>query len=98
MIVIPLERGNVLVEVRLEVELSRLLDQRVNQILGQNPGESADVEDVLLGVKRRELPAQLRQGVDDLGRRAAHPGIKRGEQPGWTAANDGDVGHLVSHL
>ena len=97
MIVRPLQRRNVLIEVRLEVKLRRLLNQRVHQVLGQDFGESTHVEDVFLGVKRRQLPAELRQCIHYLSGGAPHAGIKRGEQPGRTAANDRDVGYLMSH-
>src|SRR3954451_8228172 len=97
MIVVPLESGDVLVEVRLVVELRCLLDQRLHQILRQNLRETSDVEDVLLGIERGELSAQLRKRVNDLRLRPPHSGIKRGEQPGGTAANDRDVCYLVGH-
>src|SRR4029077_18315494 len=98
MILVPLEGRDVLVQVRLERKLRRLLDERVDQILRQDLRESPGIEDVLLGVERGELPAQLRQGVDDPRRRTAHSRIKGGEQSGGTAANDGDVSYLVGHL
>src|SRR3954447_25367935 len=98
MIVGSLERGDVLIEVRPEVELCGLIDQRADQVLGQNLRVSADIEDVFLGVKRGQLTTQLRQGVDDLGGGAAHARVKRGEQPRWAAADNRDVGDLVRHL
>ena len=97
-VVVLLERGDVLVEMGLEVELLRLLLERLDQIFGQNLRESAHVEDVFLGVERRELAAELGKGIDDLGGRATHSGIKRGEQPRRTAADDRDVGDRVRHL
>src|SRR5689334_9985377 len=83
---------------RLELELAGLRDQRVDEVLRQNFGESANVKDVLLGIEGRQLTAQLRQRVDDLRCCAPHPGIKSGEQSGWTAADDGDIGYFVAHL
>ena len=97
MIVLPFERGHVLVEMRFEMELRRLLNQSTDQILGQDFGEAADVEDVLLGIESSELPSELRQGVDYLGGRSPHTRIKSGEQPRRTAADDRDVDYLVTH-
>src|SRR6266566_6054793 len=97
-VLVPLECDHVLIEVRLEMELRCLFDERVHHVLGQNLGEAADIEDVFLGVQRRELTAQLRQGVDNARRCPAHPSVKSGEQSGWTAADNGDVCNLVSHL
>src|SRR5688572_22762898 len=98
MVVIPLERGDILVQVRFVVELVNLLLERLDQVLGEDFCESTNVEDVLLGIKRRQLAAELRQGVHDLRSRSAHPRIKRGEQSRRTAADDRDVGYRVSHL
>src|SRR3954462_13841900 len=90
MIVVPLESGDVLVEVRLVVELRCLLDQRLHQILRQNLRETSDVEDVLLGIERGELSAQLRKRGNDLRLRPPHSGKKRGDHPGGPPANDPD--------
>src|SRR3954451_13356393 len=79
------------------MELRCLLHQRLHQILRQNLREPSNIEDVFLGIERGELSAQLRQRVDDLRLGAPHAGIKRGEQPGGTAATDRGVGYLVSH-
>ena len=97
-IVVPLECGHVLIKVRLEMELRRLFDERIHHVLGQNLGEAANVEDVLLGVERGELAAELGQGVNDAGRCPTHSRVKSGEQSGGTAADDSDVGYFVSHL
>src|SRR2546423_14899807 len=93
-----LERDDVLVEMRFEFELRRLLDERVDEILARDFRETADVEDVFLRIKRGQLPAELRQGVDDLRRTSAHSRIKSGEQPGRTAAGDGDIDDFVAHV
>src|SRR5689334_484022 len=52
MITTPLERSDVLVEMRFEVELRRLFDERVDEILGQDFREPTDVEDVFLRIER----------------------------------------------
>jgi hypothetical protein len=76
MILFFLERDDVLIQVRAVVELVYLLPERLDQVLGQNLRESTDIEDVFLGVERRELAAELGKGVYDLGGRATHSGIK----------------------
>src|SRR5262249_9740525 len=53
--------------------------------------KARDVKDIFFRVERRQLPAKLRQRIDDLGRRATHPRIEKGEDPGGTTADDGDV-------
>ena len=89
------EGAHPLVEERGMPELAGLLGERVHQILCQHLGVARDVEDVLLRIQRSQLPADLRQGVDDPGRRAPHAGIELCEQPGWTAADDRDVDRLM---
>ena len=79
-------------------KLAGLLRQRVDEILRQHLRKASDVEDVLLGIQCRELPASLRQSVDDPGRRASHPGVEQCEQPGGTGANDRDVDHVMLRL
>jgi hypothetical protein len=49
------------VEPDLRLELQRLLDEVLHQVLRENLREATYVEDVLLGVERRELPAEFRQ-------------------------------------
>jgi hypothetical protein len=83
--------GDRAVQVRGEAPPRLLLHQAPHEILRQHLRVAGDVEDVLLRVERRELAAELRQGVDDLRRRAAHAGVERGEQPGGAAADDGEV-------
>ena len=65
------------------LELERLLGQRAHEILRQDLRKAADVEDVLLGIEGGELPAELRQRVDDLRRHAAHAGVEEGEEARW---------------
>ena len=79
------------------VELARLLGQRLHEILRQHLRKAGDVEDVLLGIQRGELAAELRQRVDDLRRRSSHAGVERSEDARRAAADDRDVGEFVKH-
>ena len=81
----------------LIAELTHLLGERFYEIFGEDFRKAGDVEDVFLRVERRELPAQLRQRVDDLRGRTAHSRIEQSEDPRWTAADDGDVAKFVIH-
>jgi hypothetical protein len=64
--------GDAAVEVRRLVPAPRLLGEVLHEVLRQHLREAGDVEDVLLRVERGELPAELRERVDDLRRGAAH--------------------------
>ena len=63
------------------MELPRLLGELPHEVLREHLREAGDVEDVLLGIQRRELSAELRQRVDDLRRRAAHAGVEEANSP-----------------
>jgi len=89
------EGDHALVEVHRRPKLRGLLSERLNQVFGQNLRESGDVEDVLLGVKRRELAAKLRQRIDDLRAHAPHASIKPCEKTGRPAADDRDIDWFV---
>ena len=78
-------------DARLLMELSGLLREIPDEIFRQHARVACHVEDVLLRVQRRELTAKLRERIDDLGRRAAHAGVKQGEQARGAAADDGEV-------
>ena len=54
--------------------------------------EAGDVEDLLLGVHRGDLAAELGQRVDDRDPVAAEAGVVGGEQPGRAGADDQEVG------
>ncbi len=89
------EIDDVLAEERFEIELRRLLCQFVYEVLGQDFGKPSYVEDVLLGIQRRQLAAKLRKSVYNLSRGTPHSCVKRSENPGRTAADDRDVLYLV---
>ena len=77
------------------MELPGLLREIPDQVLREHPRVARHVEDVFLRVERRELAAEFRERIDDLGRRAAHAGIEQGEQTRGAAANDREVAHRV---
>jgi len=79
------------------IELCDLLGQRADQVPGENFRKAGNVEDELLGIERRELAAKFRQRVDDLRRGAPHSGIEQSEDPGGTAADDGEIANVVEH-
>src|SRR5262249_46663590 len=92
--VLFLETHHALAEVNRLLELARLLGERLHEIFREDFGKARDVEDVFLGVQRRQLTAELRQRMDDLRGRASHAGIEKGEDPGGTTAYDCDVFHF----
>src|SRR5207244_3999375 len=77
------------------LELERLLRHPLHQGLRQDLGEAGDVEDVLLGIERRELPAHLVEVVDQAATRAAHAGVKGGKQACRAGADDRDIFDLL---
>ena len=54
-----------------------------------------DVVDVLLGVDRRDLAAELLEALDDPDGGVAVAGVVRGSEPGRARAEDGDVDDAV---
>src|ERR1044072_2106259 len=73
------------------LELVGLLHQGRDQISAQYHGKSRHVEDLLLRVHRRDLPARFRQRVHDSGGQLAETGVIRGEQTGRACADDQQV-------
>src|SRR5213076_2286331 len=68
------------------LELEGLLGHSLHEVLGEHFRETGHVEDVLLGVERRELAAHLVEVVDQTAGSAAHSRVKRAEQPGRAGA------------
>ena len=63
------------------MKLRRLFGQRVHQVLGQDLGETAHVEDVFFWIEGRELAAKRGQRVHDLRSCATHaPAPEHGEE------------------
>src|SRR5690606_35818749 len=82
--------AHLFVEDHVGLELHRLLNQVLRQILGEYLGKSAHVEDVLLRIQGGELSAELGKRVDDSTGDAPHAGVERAEQPGGTSPYDRD--------
>ena len=92
------EPDHPLSEKRPRAELARLRGELDHQVLRENLREATDVEDVLLGIQRFQLSAELGQRVDDARGGAAHAGVELGEQSRRPAADDGEVCDLVSYV
>jgi hypothetical protein len=92
-----LQRDDALVAVHRRAELRGLLRQRADEVLGEYLCEPAHVEDVLFRIQRGELSTGLRKRIDNLGRSAAHAGVKLGEEPGGPRTNYRDVPDLARH-
>src|SRR5207249_1381258 len=88
---LALQADHLLSEMDRGLELERLLGHPLHEVLGEHLGEAGDVEDVLLGIERRELPAHLVEVVDQAAGRAAHPGVEGGEQARRAGADYGDI-------
>ncbi len=95
---LSLERGDLLVEHHLGLELHGLLDHVLGKVLRQNLRDAADVEDVLLGIEGGQLPAQLREGVDDATADPSEAGVEGPEEAGRPTPDDGDVRDVVLHV
>ena len=80
------------------LEASRLFDERSHEILREHLRYAGDVEDVLLGIQSRELPAGVRKRVDDLRRHTAHARIKKREETSRSSADNRNVLDLLNHL
>src|SRR5438094_7018447 len=80
------------------LEAPRLLDERTHQILREHLRNAGHVEDVLLGIQRRELSTGVRKRVDDLRRHTAHTSVKKSEEPRGPSADDRNVLDLLKHL
>ena len=68
------------------------VDQPLDQLAALDRREPGDVEDLLLGVHRGDLAAQLGQRVDDGDAHPAEAGVVGGEQAGRACADDEEVG------
>ncbi len=69
-----------------------LLDEPVDQVAALDVGEAGHVEDRLLGIHRRDLPAQLGQGVDHGNPETAEARVVGREQASGPGADDQEVG------
>jgi hypothetical protein len=88
-----LRRG---LEVHRHVELlERLLTKLGDEVGGQDAGMARDVVDPLLRIKRRALPTDVGQRVDDPRRRVAHAGPEGRGQAHGAGPDDRDVANFV---
>ncbi len=90
-----LERLDGLAEQRLGAVLQPLLGHAVDVLLAVDLREARDVEDVLLGVDRRDLAAELLEALDDAAARLAMAGVVRRREARGPGADDRDVDHGV---
>ena len=77
-----LERPHLLAEPHVGAVLEPLLGAEVDERLPLDPRVAGDVVDVLLGVGRGDLAADLLEALDDPHRRVAVPGVVGGGEPG----------------
>ena len=75
--------------------LQRLVGELVDQRLAVDLGEAGDVEDVLLGIDRADLAAELLERLDDPYRRVAMPAVVRGGKTRRATPDHRDVNDLV---
>src|SRR6478672_8027759 len=80
------------VEEVLRVRRAGLGDQPLDEVATLDRREARHVEDLLLGVHRGDLAAELGQRVDHRDPQPAEPGVVRREQPGGSRADDKEVG------
>ena len=75
-----------------------LLDQALDEVAALDRREAGDVEDLLLGVHRGDLPAELGQGVDHRDPQPAEPGVVGGVEAGGAGPDDRQVCLELCHV
>jgi hypothetical protein len=91
----PLERLHLLAQVHRGAPLEALLGAELDEVAAEDLRVAGDVVDVLLGVDRRHLAAELLDRVDDADGRVAVAGVVRGGEPRRARAEDRDVDDAV---
>ena len=91
----PLEGLHLLAEVHVSAPLEALLGAELDEVAAQDLRVAGDVEDVLLGVDRRDLAPELLDRVDDSNGRVPVAGVVRSGEPSWARAENGDVDDAV---
>ena len=81
-------------QAEIRAELGSLLGHFGGQLLGEDLGKAGHVVNVLLGIKRGELAAEVVKAVDNSNRHAAQSGIERSKEAHRPAANNRDVNSL----
>src|SRR2546423_5131977 len=90
-----LERAHLLAETNVCVELEALLGAEVDERLALDLRVAGDVVDVLLRVRRRDLPADLLETLDDPDGRVPVARVVGGGEPRRARAEDRDVDDAV---
>jgi hypothetical protein len=96
-VVVVLQRERGPVEEVLRLGGRRLLHQALDEGAPLHGREAGDVEDGLLRVHRRDLAAQLGQGVDDGDPVPAEPRVVGREETGRAGSHDQDVALDPAH-
>jgi hypothetical protein len=76
--------------------LQALLGAELDELRAEDLRVTGDVVDVLLGVDRRHLAAELLEALDHPHRRVAVTGVVGSRETGRARAQDGDVDDAVS--
>ncbi len=92
------ERGDLLAQMHLWVELEALLDAEVDEALALHLRMPGDVEEVLLRVDRRDLTTELLEALDDPDGRVPVSRVVGRSKPDRPAADDGDVADVACHV
>ena len=91
------EIGDLFVEMDVGAELEPLLDAEVDEILAPDLRVAGDVVDVLLGIDRGDLAAELAEALDDANGRVAMARVVGGREADRACADDGDVADSFAH-
>src|SRR5207302_4659863 len=83
-------------ENHLRAVLEALLGTELDELLPEDLRMPGNVVDVLLGIRRRDLTAELLQALDDPDRCIAMPRVVRGGEPHGAGAENRDVNQAVS--
>src|SRR5258708_11161544 len=97
MIVALVEPDDLVSEVDGLAEPPVLVDELVDEVLRQDRRNAGDVEDVLLGIERGQLPAGLGERVDDLCADLSHAGVEQAKESRGPGADDRDIANFVRH-
>ena len=89
-----IELAHLLAQQKVGAVLEALLGAEVDERLALDLRMAGDVVDVLLGIDRRDLAAELLEAFEDADGRLAMPGVVGGREPDGPGADDRDVvGH-----
>ena len=74
----------------------RLLDELLDEVLGENLRVAADIVDVLFRVDRGQRAARLFERINDAYVGATHRGVECGKKAGRTRSDDGYIGDVAN--